>query len=107
MIRVYHHLLERGAQMPGIFNAGFENISILDIARKVVQKVPAEIVLSESNDPRSYRLSSKRLLATGFEPRYAVDDAIDEIIAAFNSGALKMEDRWFNIKSMKSIPGLA
>lgn len=106
MIRVYHHFLARGAEMPGIYNAGFENISINEIARRVAKKIPAEIVVSESNDPRSYRLSSKKLLSTGFEPRFSVDNAIDEIIEAFRAGALKMENRWFNIKTMKALPGL-
>lgn len=106
MIRVYHHFLGKGAQMPGIYNAGFENISILEIARRVARKVPAEIVVSDSNDPRSYRLSSKKLLSTGFTPKYNVDDAIEEIIESFRAGTLKMEDRWFNIKTMKTIEGL-
>lgn len=107
MIRVYHHFLANGAKNPGIFNAGFENISILDIAERVKAKVPCEIVVTESNDPRSYRLSSKKLLATGFEPKFGVADGVREVIEAFNAGKLKMEDRWFNIKTMKQIAGLA
>src|SRR5664279_4387531 len=62
----------------GIFNAGFENISILDIAKLVQKHVPAEIVVSESNDPRSYRINSDKLLKTGFRPKKTVDDAIKE-----------------------------
>jgi len=88
-----------------IYNAGFENISILDIAERVVEKIPAEIIVTESNDPRSYRLSSKKLLATGFEQKYTVDDAIKEMIEAFNSGTLKNEDGCYNIKTMKKIFG--
>jgi nucleoside-diphosphate-sugar epimerase len=107
MIRVYHHFLENGECMPGIYNAGFENISILEIAQRVAKKVPAEIIVSPSNDPRSYRLSSNKLLQTGFAPRHGVDDAIDELMQAFQAGKLAMEDRWFNIKSMKAIPNLA
>lgn len=106
MIRVYHHFLENGSEMPGIYNAGFENISILDIAQRVTAKVPAEIVVSESNDPRSYRLSSRKLLDSGFSPMYTVSDAIDELISAYQSGALRMEDRWFNIKTMKTLKNL-
>ncbi len=36
----------------GVYNAGFENISILDIAKMVVDHVPAELVVTPSNDPR-------------------------------------------------------
>jgi len=107
MIRVYFHFLEKGAEMPGIYNAGFENISIREIADRVVKHVPAEIVVTPSNDPRSYRLSSKKLAATGFQPKFTVEDAILEVIEAYRAGKLQMEDRWFNIKTMKAIPDLA
>lgn len=107
MIRVYLHLLEKGRKMPGIYNAGFENISILEIAKRVKKHVPAEIVVTPSNDPRSYRLSSKKLLSTGFAPLHTVEDAIEEVISAHREGRLEMEDRWFNIKTMLKIKDLA
>jgi nucleoside-diphosphate-sugar epimerase len=107
MIRVYLHFLAKGTSLPGIYNAGFENISILEIAERVTKHVPAEIIVTPSNDPRSYRLSSKKLVATGFEQKHTVEDAILEIIAAYRSGRLKMEDRWFNIKTMLKIENLA
>ena len=106
MIRVYHHFLEHGTKLAGIYNAGYENISILDIAQRIAKKLPAEIVVSESNDPRSYRLSSEKLSASGFVPKYSVDDAIDELIVAYRAGAVKIEDRWFNIKTMKTLTDL-
>jgi nucleoside-diphosphate-sugar epimerase len=106
MIRVYLHLLDKRDSISGIYNAGFENMSILQIAETITQSVPAEIVVSPSNDPRSYRLSAKKLLATGFIPKYSVADAIADVQHAFNAGLLKMEDRWFNIKTMKAIPNL-
>jgi nucleoside-diphosphate-sugar epimerase len=100
MVRVYHHFLKNGMGLPGIFNAGFENISILDIANRVNRHVPAEIVVTPSNDPRSYRLSSAKLLATGFEQKFTVEDAIVEIIEAFRSGKLADEEKYYNIKTM-------
>ena len=45
----------------GIFNAGFENISINDIAKMVQAHQPATIKVTPSNDPRSYRLSRTRI----------------------------------------------
>jgi len=51
-----------------VYSDGFENITIMDIAEKVAELVPAEIVVTPSNDPRSYRLNADKLLATGFEP---------------------------------------
>ena len=103
MVSVYLYFLKMGDRIEGIYNAGFENISILDIAKKIVAKAPAEIVTSESNDPRSYRLSSNKLLAVGFKQKYSVDDAIKELVDEFRKGNLKNEDRWYNIKTMKKV----
>lgn len=88
-------------QHTGVYNAGFENISILDIAERVTRQVEAEIVVTESNDPRSYRVNSDKLLATGFRPKKTVDDAISEIINKYKSGELKDEDCHYNLKWME------
>lgn len=85
----------------GIYNAGFENISIMDIAERVVEHAPAKITVSESNDPRSYRVNSDKLLATGFRPRKNVDEAIKELVHKFRSGELKQDDRFYNLKWMQ------
>lgn len=105
MVRVYHHFLAH-PELSGIYNAGFENISILEIAERVKRHIPAEIVVSPSNDPRSYRLSSRKLLATGFVPAATVEDAIRDLIAAHRSGALAENPLWYNIRAMKALPGL-
>ena len=98
--------LEQGAKVQGIYNAGFENISIMDIAKKVAASVPAEIVVTPSNDPRSYRLNADKLLSTGFEPHYNVGYAINEIIEAFKSGDMKDDDGCYNVRTMKKIQDL-
>jgi len=97
---LYIFLLEN-PQHTGVYNAGFENISILDIARMVQENVDAEVIVTPSNDPRSYRVNSDKLLATGFVPKYTVEDAIKEIIGMYRQGALKNEDRWYNLKWMQ------
>src|SRR6185369_10270914 len=81
----------------GIYNAGFENISILDIAKLVQKYVPAEIVVTESSDPRSYRVNSDKLLKTGFRPKKTVEDAIKELMGMYSQGRLSNEDRWYNL----------
>lgn len=101
MIRVYHHFLENGDRMPGIYNAGFENMTIRHVAELVAKYVPTEITVTPSNDPRSYRLSSKKLLATGFVPEKSVEDAVREIVAAFRSGTIHDSDDCYNVKTMR------
>jgi nucleoside-diphosphate-sugar epimerase len=97
---VYLHLLEH-PRIRGVFNAGFENLSIMEIARLVADQVPAEITRTESEDPRSYRINSDKLLATGFRPRKTVGDAISEVAARYRSGELRDEERHYNLKWMQ------
>jgi nucleoside-diphosphate-sugar epimerase len=103
LVRVYLHFLKKPELSSGCYNAGFENISILDIAKQVQEKVPSEVVITESNDPRSYRQNSDKLKATGFEQKYFIKDAIDEIIEKYNSGELKDEAQCCNVKWMKHL----
>ena len=97
---IYMFMLDH-PQFRGVYNAGFENISILDIAERVTHHVEAEIVVTASNDPRSYRINSDKLLATGYKPKKTVDDAIREIIQKYNSGELKDEEKFHNLKWMQ------
>ena len=98
---LYLFLLEKGERVQGIFNAGFENNSILNTAERVAEKISAKLTVSPSNDPRSYRVNSDKLLATGFTPQFNVNNAIDEIIGAYESGALTNDERWHNLKWMQ------
>jgi nucleoside-diphosphate-sugar epimerase len=97
---LYVFLLDN-PQHTGVFNAGFENISILDIAHMVSKKINTKIEVTPSNDPRSYRINSDKLLATGFRPNKSVNDAIDEIISCYKQGKLVDQDRWHNLKWMQ------
>ena len=99
---IYLHLIDKKDSIQGIYNAGFENISILDIAKMVTKHVPSKITVMESNDPRSYRINSDKLLTTGFAPKKSVEDAIREICEKHNKGALKNEDRFHNLKWMQT-----
>jgi len=98
---LYLHLIDH-PEITGIYNAGFENISILDIAKLVTKHLPVEIEVTESNDPRSYRVNSDKILATGFKPNKTVEDAIIEVIEKYNSGILKDEERFYNLRWMQS-----
>lgn len=97
---VYIHFINN-PRLTGVFNAGFENISILEIAKMISEKTGADIEVKPSNDPRSYRINSDKLLSTGFKPKKNVSDAIQEIIQLYNEGALKDEDHFYNLRWME------
>ena len=78
-----------GENLAGVFNCGFENMSILDIARLVKDELAEysiTITRSGANDPRSYRISSDKALASGFEPKFGVRDAISDIRSWYEDG---------------------
>lgn len=103
---LYLFMLDNPDKTQGIFNAGFENITIMEIAERVQAKMsamglPCEIDVTPSNDPRSYRVNSDKLLATGFKPRYTVANAINEIIDAYQAGKLEEKNEFHNLKWMQ------
>ena len=106
MVNVYKHFLQNKNIPSGCYNAGFENISILDIAKEVSKLIKTEIVVTESNDPRSYRQDSTKLLETGFKPQYTFTDAIKEIKHNFENGMLDETEENYTVKWMKKL-GLA
>lgn len=103
LARVYLHFLENPDLCSGFYNAGFENISIRQLAEKISKQVPSVIEYTESNDPRSYRQNSDKLLDTGFWPKFNVDDAITDLIEKFESGELQDSDRSYTVRWMKHL----
>jgi nucleoside-diphosphate-sugar epimerase len=103
MVDVYRHFLECPRLPSGCYNAGFENISILEISQLVAARVPSEIVVSASNDPRSYRQNSDKLMATGFVRRASVATAIGDVIEKFRSGELVDNDQCYTVRWMKHL----
>ncbi len=102
MAGVYIHFLNSNELTSGTYNAGFENISVLDIAKMVQARFKVEVDVKPSNDPRSYRQDSTKLLKTGFEPKKSVANAIDEIATELKSGELKDDQRWHTVRWMTS-----
>lgn len=99
--RAYHHVLEKG--ITGVFNVGFENISIMDIANMVKEFVDTKITVTPSNDPRSYRVCSDKLSATGFVPKKGVRDAISEIVQLYKNKQLQDSPNCHTVKWMKEL----
>ena len=64
----------------GIFNAGFENLSILQIAKNISKRIKSKIKIKKNmSDNRSYNLDSSKLLKAGYKPKKNINMAIDEI----------------------------
>jgi nucleoside-diphosphate-sugar epimerase len=99
IVDVYLFALEH--RLAGVYNAGFENITVSGIAALVCRYVPAEVKVLPSNDPRSYAICSDRLLAAGFRPKKNVETAVREMVAAYREGRIKDEAACYNVKWMK------
>src|SRR5262249_50436810 len=99
LVDVYLFALNR--RLAGVFNAGFENLTVREIAEAVTQEIPAGVEVRASNDPRSYFVCSDKLLATGFTPRKNVQIAIREMAAAFRAGELKDDPVSYNVHWMR------
>lgn len=103
MIRVYDFFLNKRKLKSGCYNAGFENISILRLAKLIQKKIKCKIKIKKSNDLRSYRQSSTKLIKLGFKRLYSVEDAINDLIIKFNEKKIKKDLSCFNVKWMKKL----
>jgi nucleoside-diphosphate-sugar epimerase len=113
MVRAYLHVLESPKEkiQGEIFNVGYHNHTVLDIGKmvhKIVsRKCPVELVVEPTNDNRSYHVSSEKIKDwLGFIPRFSIENAVSDLLDAFEAGKLpnSMEDiRYVNIKTMKAV----
>ena len=98
-----------------IFNVGYQNMSINEIAilvKKVVQreypnKKEINIVKSSTDDNRSYHINSNKIKKVlGFEPKRSIEMAIKDLCDAFKEGKIINSfenDLYFNLNRLKNI----
>ena len=92
-----------------IYNAGYENHSVKNIAETVRDTVGEDVklVTSHSDDNRSYHVSSKKIQTElGFKAKYTIRDAVADLCEAFEKGLLPNsldDEMYFNIKRMQNI----
>jgi nucleoside-diphosphate-sugar epimerase len=117
IVDFYQLMLETPSEIINgqIYNVGFENHTVTKLAemvkRVVMEEMPSretvEIVTTPSDDNRSYQISSEKIVQDlDFTPRFTIEDAVREMVKAFNSNRLPnpIEDiRYSNIKTMQSI----
>ena len=100
---LYIYLLNVNKKKSGIYNAGFENLSVLDIAKKISKITGAKIKIRKKNfDPRSYRLDSTKLKNIKFYPRKGIDEAILEVSNLFNDKKFKIRKNFYSIEWLKN-----
>ena len=98
-----------------IFNCGFENMSIAEIADLVAEIVPryrpdySEIMIETvpSDDQRSYHVNSDKITRVlGFRARFSVADAVSDLCDSFSRGLLPSsfdDTHYFNVRRMKEL----
>jgi nucleoside-diphosphate-sugar epimerase len=92
-----------------IFNAGYENQTVLDLANTVKGVIGQDVELEAvpTDDNRSYHISSKKIKKIlGFESQYTIKDSVNDLKEAFEKGLLPdslTDEKYFNIKRMQSI----
>lgn len=90
-----------------IYNAGWQNLSISEIAELVRGEAgdDVRIVVSPTDDLRSYHISSEKIKREiGWVPQRTVRDAVRDLLAAFRAGKAPnslTDPRYFNIKTMQ------
>ena len=111
MVEAYRVLLNADKEKIAgkIFNAGYENQPVSKIAETVKNVVGEDVKLitTPSDDNRSYHISSQKIKdEIGFETTHTIQDAVEDLCAAFDTGLLpnSLEDEmYFNIKRMQSL----
>jgi len=98
-----------------IFNCGYQNMTIMEIAhlvKKVVeqefpQKAPIEIVTTPTDDNRSYHINSDKIRnVLGFAPKHTIEEAIRDLCRAFRDGKIPnsfADDRFYNVRTLKKL----
>ena len=92
-----------------IYNAGYENHSVKEIAETVKNVVGSDVKLitSHSDDNRSYHISSNKIKTElGFVAKHTIRDAVEDLCDAFDKNLLPnslSDEMYFNIKRMQSL----
>jgi nucleoside-diphosphate-sugar epimerase len=113
MVRAYLHVLESPKELvqKEIFNVGHHNHTVLQLGKMaqaiVAKKKPVELVVEQTNDNRSYHVSSEKIAKKlGFKAERSIETAMEDLVEAFESGKLKntlSDSRYFNIKTMTEV----
>ncbi len=111
MVRAYKRLIEAEQDLVNgqVFNAGWENKSVKEIAKTVKNELGEGIslIVTPTNDSRSYHISSKKIKKVlNFKTKFTINDAVKDLKKAFEQNLLKdplNNPEYINIKKMQLI----
>ena len=93
-----------------VYNVGYQNHTVDEIAQIVKNTVGNDRVEVEhvpTDDNRSYRISSKKILSElGFVPRHSIEQACADLKQAFDDGRIPNpmgDTRYYNIRMMQAL----
>lgn len=92
-----------------VFNAGYENHKVIEIAEMIRNAVTGDvdIQVTPTDDHRSYHISSERIRShLDYTPQRTIEDAVQGLVAAFDAGRIPdslTDDRYFNIRTMQKL----
>ena len=92
-----------------IFNAGYDNHKVLEIAEITRNVVGDDVSISSTptDDNRSYHISSDKIKRQlGFVPNFSIEDAVADLVGAFQTGKISdplTATRYYNIKTMQDL----
>jgi nucleoside-diphosphate-sugar epimerase len=88
--RAFMHAMEKFEAMKGRpYNVGLSdaNLSKAELCQRIQRHIPEfqylEAPVGEDPDKRDYIVSNSRIEATGYQPRYGLDDGIKELIKGY------------------------
>jgi nucleoside-diphosphate-sugar epimerase len=115
---LYVKMLEYPAALVAgeIFNVGYENFTVSELAQFVKntveqefpEKAPIQVTTTPSNDNRSYHVSSKKIYdKLGWKPRLTIEDAVRGLCQAFKDGRFGNDtmsnESFVNVKVVKGL----
>jgi len=89
-----------------VYNVGSneQNYQISELGQLIYRRIPnAALIFNDSQDKRNYKVNFDRIKELGFEAKYTINDAVDELYAQFKDGEIKNmeEDVYYRVKYLQ------
>lgn len=87
LMKLIGEILEKDAFAGEIFNVGWVNLPVGDIANIVAKITGAKVEIGPATDNRSYQLDCTKLWNAGFFPQHSVEEGVELMYKCFRYGA--------------------